>query len=384
MAPLVTVPPCDAAAGSFSEHSCEAEVTKMSRSCRRKLRDRRVAVRHAIRNTSDLQKTTNNMFHSTLVTGLQGNSSNFPHLDDHEGMSSIFFKLDSMVQCLSETLALLKDMFANTVSHSECTLRGGALNADAVLSDLNPLAPEFIPKSQCGADTDVHTPLRAGQVHCSGCWEPLSQSCFCGALQVCLDCMPIWSDGQHSDTAKVSTPQDSFSATGTNRAGISEFFKADVCRIEFYNSGQTVVAYAGKDDKVPLSVSDLPRTLFSAVMQEAKTKQLLIKSYLNKGLPSVLQRSATNDEHEEDSEDMLNPAQMRSMVDLVVDEVSKTRPEWQNIPGRAAGEMVENLKATFPDEDGALYSSQQAMELMKETGKLCGELALKYKVQTDK
>jgi len=46
--------------------------------------------------------------------------------------------------------------------------------------------------------------------------------------------------------------------------------------------------------------------------------------------------------------------------------------------------MVENLKATFPDEDGALYSSQQAMELMKETGKLCGELALKYKVQTDK
>ena len=80
------------------------------------------------------------------------------------------------------------------------------------------------------------------------------------------------------------------------------------------------------------------------------------------------------------SEDIpeLTSAQMRSFVDTVVEKISDTAPQWQNVPIDVAAEFVESLKSVFLDKDEVLYSKAQAVKLMEETGKCCGELVLKY------
>ena len=80
----------------------------------------------------------------------------------------------------------------------------------------------------------------------------------------------------------------------------------------------------------------------------------------------------------------LTSLDMLSAIDIVVDKASSASPDWHKIPAEAVADLTQELKAQFLEEDQSLYTEAQAVKLMEETGRICGELVQKYRHNSGK
>ena len=70
--------------------------------------------------------------------------------------------------------------------------------------------------------------------------------------------------------------------------------------------------------------------------------------------------------------------QMRGIIDTTIQELQRSA-RWKHMSTETLAALTSDIKSNYPDEEGRLYSQVDALELMKFTGKRCGE-ELKLKV----
>ena len=155
---LDTAPSCVA----LNVRPCEAEwnilANKLSKSKRRKMRDRRVAIRHSMKHSGNLQQ---------CVPFLQGKTA--PH---SVGMDQMIPENENVVTVLLMRICAVEAMLADL--HGVICSSGGIVvhqqqqHADKVLSELNPRATVFIPAENddqlASADAQTATGLESSPV----------------------------------------------------------------------------------------------------------------------------------------------------------------------------------------------------------------------------
>ena len=191
---LATAPPC-AACSDVQPRVAGKEVNAMSRSQKRKLRDRRVAIRHAARHTQLLYDAV--PFVSSPAVSLQEARQETPR-NDSAYIVSRFDMLEAMIADIHQS-----------VFGSKPTTSRGFHKVDPLVSALRPDAPTFYPKvaekdnqpmqvdtvsSQCAivevlpnCKENEYFEVLVGENKCVGCWEVMPY-CVCDASALCVSC----------------------------------------------------------------------------------------------------------------------------------------------------------------------------------------------------
>lgn len=210
---LATVPP-RAVTHDAGVQPCEAEQRDMSRARRRKLRDRRVAIRHAIRDSASLQhgiEFTDGRQSSDAARRISQGLPDTQLVSRIAGLekqlSDVCFGIESLTYMVSTVAWQQMHSFAamssvSTPAWNECsTCTGNSLDLEAVLKHLDPNAPEFQPVAssltEMGTSSVQHNACEVDHISLKGDFLSLPASA--------CDCMhSVFSDGYTDSDQKVT------------------------------------------------------------------------------------------------------------------------------------------------------------------------------------
>lgn len=282
----------------------------LSRPQKRRRRADRRAVRDALVATSSLK--------SALDIASAGEYAN-AKVDDQSQMSALVVKMDQLLHMMATLVCHFSDGVCDAGSAFVME------QVDDVLQYLNPAAPEFIPTGACmqqlhkKAERITSTGSQGDGEHCvrppaAGPCDPLSPGGGPGASggaesdvdtsapyliwtpsreQLFKDGSPLFLEVQAEAASFVQEQFRGRRARCNSADAVLEekqvvHFTANVRRAELYDCGKTLVMYAGADDAAPCSILDLPLALLPAALQEAREKQIRIKSYFDTVCPPTL------------------------------------------------------------------------------------------------